>query len=510
MNQLSELVGLLGVNYRLCTCNVKDDTALKDLYAYLQDTERPSAQEAAQRVGLTAADPAFRKLKHHLKLHLLNAVTAIDLAERTEDRRLRTFAYVWKLIAIGKQLRTTLGSDVLLPYLAEAFRMAETHEMVDAAFESATMLRRQYANRQFDPEKYSHYAAEARRYRTISRCHHDVVADFNHLVFLRNSRRPDEEIQAAAREAHQRHAYAIEKHDLALISYVVFLIELNIHLAVNDYERVIAVANKALAYLDGKATALPKMYQVFEANLSVAYTQLNDYPRGTDFARKLLAKTEPHDFNYLKVHELLMLLSLRAGKFQEAYDTFLAIKPEVLTKNMLSYYYETFRIMEAYLYLLIKMKQIEVQPGDRSFERFRISRFLNSFEYAHGEKNSRNVHLMIIEIVDHVLHRRHHKSVYSIEAVTKYASRHLKGRSFDRVRYFLKALAQLATQQFHRAAVERHTTRYITLMQQKPMSEARLDFYLEIIPYEMLWGMILDQLGYKRIRLRQTGRLKDE
>ena len=510
MNQLSELVGLLGVNYKLCTCNVKDDTALKDLYAYLQDTDQPSAQEAAQRVGLNAADPAFRKLKHQLKLHLVNAITSIELAERTEDRRKRTYAYVWKLIAIAKQLRTTLGSSVLLPYLAEAFRMAETHEMVDAAYECAVMLRRQYANRQFDPDKYVHYAEEARRYRAISRCHQDVVADFNHILYLRNCRRSDEDIRIAAQQAYRRHAYAIAEYDLALISYVVFLIELNIYLAVNDYEGVIGVADRALSYLEGKATTLPKMQQVFEANLSVAYTQLNDYPRGSAFARRLLTKTDPSDFNYLKVHELLLLLSLRAGKFQEAYDTFLSIKPEVLTKNMLSYYYETFRIIEAYLYLLVKMDKIQVRSGDRTFERFRVSRFMNSFQYAHGEKNSRNVHLLIIEIVDHVLHRRHNKSVYSIEAITKYASRHLKGRSFDRVRYFLKALAQLATQQFHRTAVERHTTRYIKLMQQIPISEARLDFYLELVPYELLWGMILDQLGYKRIRLRQTGKPKGE
>ena len=510
MDQLSELVGLLGVNYRLCTCNIKDDTALKNLYAYLQDTDQPNSLEAARHVGLSAGDPAFRKLKHQLKLHLLNAVTSIELAERTEDRRERTYAYVWKLIAIAKQLRTTVGSSVLLPYLAEAFRMAESHEMVDAAFECASMLRRQYANRQFDPEKYAHYAEEARRYRAISRCYQDVVADFNNIIYLRNCRRPNADIQKAAQEAYHRHFHAIARYDLALISYVVFLLELNIYLAVNDYEGVITVADKALAYLNGKSTVLPRMQQVFEANLSVAYTQLNDYPRGTLFARKLLAKTEPTDFNYLKVHELLLLLSLRAGKFQEAYDTFMSIKPDVLNRNMLSYYYETFRILEAYLYLLVKMNQIAVLPGDRTFERFRISRFLNSFEYAHGEKNSRNVHLMIIEIVDHVLHGRHHKSVYSIEAITKYASRHLKGRGFDRVRYFLKALAQLATQQFHRSAVERHTTRYIKLMQQKPISEARLDFYLELIPYELLWGMILDQLGYKRIRLRQTGKRKGE
>ncbi|MGB3800843.1 MAG: hypothetical protein WA952_13595 [Lewinella sp.] len=505
MKQISELVELLGEEYQLCTCNMKNDTALKTLFAYLQDTEYPTAQTAADQLGLEPGDPAFRKIKHQLKLQLLNALTAIDPVDRSTDRRKRAHNYVWKLIAIAKQLRTSIASSVLLPYLQEAFRMAEEMELLDGAYQCAVMLRRQYANRQFDPEKYQHYAEEASRYQEIAACYQDVAASFNEVVYLRNSRRPDEEVRRAAQEACKEHYPAIARYDLAIISYLVYLLELNIHLAGRDYEAVITTANKALTYLRGKSTAHPTMFQVFEANLTVAYTQLNDYERGSAFAKQLLAKTSPDDFNYLKVYELLLLLSLRAGKFQEAYNLFLTIRPDTLTRNMLSYYFETFRIMEAYLYLLVQMDRIRIRPDDRIFKRFRVSRFLNSFEYASGEKNSRNVHLMIIEIVDHILNRRHNKTVYSIEAINKYASRHLRGKSHERVRYFLKALAQLATQQFHRAAVERHTTRYIKLMQKKPLSESRLDFYLELIPYEMLWGMILDQLGYKRIRLRQTG-----
>ena len=505
MKQLAELVELLGTDYKLCTCNTKQDEAVRTLFDYLQDTDTPQAEDAAQLFDLDPGEPAFRKLKHQLKLQLINALTEIQTASRSDDRRKRAFAYVWKLIAIGKQLRTSVGSRVLLPFLQEAYRLAETEEMVDAAFQCATMLRRQYVNRQFDREKYLHYAAEADRYREISRCYQDVVTDFNHIVYLRNVRANEKEIREVAVASHKRHCAAIDKHDMAVISYIVYLTELNIYLVDRDYEGVIRVAERALDYLGNKPAAQPTMFQVFEANLTVAYTQLNDYERGTQFARRLLDKTNPSDFNYLKVYELLLILALRAGRFQEAYETYLSIRPDTLRRNMLSYYYETFRIIEAYLYLLIGLQQIEPQAEDRTFQRFRISRFLNSFEHATQEKSSRNVHLLIIEIVDHVIHRRHHKSVYSIEAVGKYATRHLKGKDFERVRYFLKALAQLSTQQFHRAAVERHTTRYIKSMQRIPLEESRLDYFMELIPYEVLWGLILDQLGYKRIRLRQTG-----
>lgn len=506
MKQLAELVQLLGPDYKLCTCNYKNDDALRALFTYFQETEMPEAEEAARRLNLDLTDASFRKLKHQLKLQLINALTEIRAAGRSDDRRKRTYAYVWKLITIGKQLRTSVGSAVLLPYLQDAFRMAEAEELLDAAFTCATMLRRQYVNRQFDKEKYLTYRDAAATYRELSRCYQDVVAEFNAIVYLRNTRQPAAEISAAARAAFDRFEHAIAGYDVALISYIVFLLELNIYLVIHDYESVIRVADKALRYLREKPAAQSTMFQVFEANLTVAYTQLNDYERGTAFARSLLEKTLPTDFNYLKVYELLLVLSLRAGRFQDAYETYRSIQPEMLTRNLLSYYSETFRLIEAYLYLLVGLGQIKTHSDDRTFQRFRISRFLNSFEYAQHEKSQRNVHLLIVEIVDHIIHRRHHKTTYSIEAITKYANRHLKGREYERVRYFLKALAQLSTQQFHRAAVERHTTRYITLMQKKSIAESRLDYFMELIPYETLWALILDQLGYKRIRLRQTGK----
>ncbi|WP_116124424.1 hypothetical protein [Lewinella sp. IMCC34183] len=502
MNDLSELVGLLGKDYTLCTCQDTHDTSLQTLFTYLQNAEEPTREGAAEALALRPGTPAFRKVKHRLKIKLVNALTAIHVSDRSADRRQRTLAYVWKLIAIGQQLRTSIRSRVLLPYLEEAHRIAVSHDMVEAAYRTAVMLRRQYANRRFDRSRYEYFAEQSSTYRRLTRDFEDAVADLNQVTFLRNTHADAETIVSAASAGYERSAPLIERHDRAIVSYIVFLLQLNKYLAVNDYERVIGVAERAIAYLDQKEGALPTMYQVFEANLTVAYTQLNDYQRGTEFARRLLAKTSPDDYNYLKVHELLLLLALRAGRFQEAYASYRSIDPDTLTSDLLSYYNETFRIMEAYLYLLIRLGQIVPDAEDSTVERFRISRFINSFDFAAGEKSHRNIHLLIIEIVDHVINRRHTKSTHSIESIGKYATRHLRGPEYRRVRIFLKALAQLSTQQFHRTAVERHTRRYVEQLQKYPLNESRLDYYMELVPYETLWNLIVEQLGYRRIRIR--------
>jgi hypothetical protein len=115
-------------------------------------------------------------------------------------------------------------------------------------------------------------------------------------------------------------------------------------------------------------------------------------------------------------------------------------------------------------------------------------------------KQHRNVHLLIIEIIDSIVNKRHGKTTYSIEAVSKYAQRYLNGSEHKRIRYFLKALSQLSVQQYHRTAVERHTARYIKQLHQHPLCESKLDYYMELVPFDVLWRLILDQLGFRRIR----------
>lgn len=506
MTYLSELASLVAPDYRPSTAGDQIGEYTLRLFDYLRDSPAPSNGGATEVLALNEQEAIFRKVKHLLKIDLLNAVAAIQPSERYTDKRQRSYAYVWKLIAVGKQLRNSTTSEVLLDVLREAFRKASELEMLDAAFQAASMLRRQYNNRRFDAERYEYYRDQAERYRMLSRSYQDVVADLNEIVYLRNSQAEPKVIRQRAREYHDKNAHLIEQYDVAIISYIVYLTELNAYLADHNYAGVIEVATTALTYLKDRPGALPAMFQVFEANLSVAYTQLNDYPNGMQFARLLLTKTSPTDYNYIKVYELMLLLTLRAGKFQQAYEVFSEISPTTLTHDLRSYYHETFRIIEAYLYLLVEMKEIQVNDQDEAFSRFRIKRFVNSFQHVTHEKSHRNVHLLIIQIVDEIIHQRPSKSIYSIEAITKYAQRHLRGRGHERVRNFLKALAQLSVQSFHRAAVERHTARYIKQLQRFPIAESKHDYYMELIPYDTLWGLILQHLGYKRLRKPSRGR----
>ena len=500
MIHLKELVQLVGPEFKLCTCTTQTGEAVQTLFNYVRSEDDPTDGGAARALGVEEGASSVRKTKHLLKIELLNAVAGISRTHRTPDRRQRVYAYVWKLIAVGKQLRTSLSSKVLLNFLEEAFDLAAQHELLDAAEQSAFMLQRQYNNRRFDAERYAYYRDKARYFGELARHYRAVVADLNDVMYLRNLRSEPEEIHRMALAATEKNYGLIERYDVPVISYIIYLTQLNAHLAEPDYPKVIEVADTALAYLADRPSAIPAMFQAFEANLCVAYTQLNDYDNGMAFAHRLLEKTESGAHNYFKVYELMLTLTLRAGRFTEAYHTYTTVAAEIPTADVPAYYEETFRIIEAYLYLLVAMKKIQPRADDDRFERFRISRFLNSFRQATTEKSQRNVHLLIIQLVDDIIRKRHGDTTYSIEAIRKYVQRHLRGKGHERVRYFMKALAQLSEQRFHRVAVERHTARYLKKLSSYPLEESRHDLYTELIPYETLWAMILEQLGYRRVR----------
>ncbi len=504
MRDLSELTALLDTTIPLCTQDdIPAEAEALELLDMLRRHPTVDGATAAAHFGLDGASVEFGALKDRLKFKFLDAVTSLEHPGLEAHRRDREFSYVWKVIAVGKQLRKRGGSDVLLPYLEDAYRRAEEFEFVEAAYLCAVMLRRQYTNRYYDADKYQYYRERSALYRRVVRDYHDIVTAINDIFYLRNARAPTQEIRQLAEESLARHAHCVADYDITMVSYLVFLLEVNLYLVEDEYADVIRVSTAALEYLEARPQSLPTMYQVFEANLAVAYAQLNDYRNGITFARRMLSKTTTGEHNYFKVYELMLILALRAGKFHRAYEIYHSIDKEALESNMASYYRETFRIIEAYLYLLVEMGQIKPAVGDTTFCRFRIKRFLNSFEHAPQEKGHRNVHLLIIQLVDDIVQRRHQQSALSIEAVGKYVQRYLKGKGYERIRYFLKALARLSEQGFQRAAVERHTAKYVRAIARYPLEESKLEYYMELIPYDLLWKLLVEQLGYKRIKLRR-------
>ena len=82
-----------------------------------------------------------------------------------------------------------------------------------------------------------------------------------------------------------------------------------------------------------------------------------------------------------------------------------------------------------------------------------------------------------------------------MDALSSYAHRHLRRDESYRSNCFIKMLLQLDKGHFNRIAVQRKAEPYYQKLLAVPLSKAKQDFELEIIPYETLWEFALESLS---------------
>lgn len=500
MNELRELMELLGDQplYQYPTSEWQDE-----LLTFVRDNPNACEETLYAHLDYLSTDRVEpTEVKESLRLAYINSLTAITPYWDDAAGYRGAYRRVWKLLTAARLQQHDVTSRVVLPYLEEAFTLAEEHEILGAAFQCAALLQRLYANRLYDESKYRYYVKKMRRAREVYLVYTDLLSDLNEVSFRRNQGGELAETGTLARRLFEKHRGIGQRYGLVALTYPVFVLEINTYLLAGDFRGVIDVAQRAIDYLQRQPKARPKMFEVFDANLAVAYTHIDDYDNGLRYARSMLARAKPSEYNYIKVHELLITLHLRSRQFQQAYESYAAMDREVVETLAPQIYQETFMILEGYLYLLVRLGRITPATGDTSFERFRLARFVNGFAHTPDEKQGRNLHLLIIRLIGQIVERQHGKVHVSLEAISKYGQRHLRGRGYDRVMNFLKALAQVAEQQFHRAAVERRAGRYIERMSRHPLQKVKAGYYVELVPYETLWAMVLENLGGRRVRRR--------
>ena len=459
--------------------------------------------DAAEALGLRSGSATFRKTKHRLQYALLNQLTAIDSSYiRCENDRQEATAAAWKLLAGGMICRSGKLTPSSIELLKTAYATAAKHDVPEVAALAARTLRDHHSNVGFDRKLYRKYREDSQVWTLRDRSLTDIREVVAELNVLRTTTTPPEQITTYLRTALAQLDAQYKTIDYTRTQLYLFYLRIVAEVVAGNPTGVIDLGRAALDYLDGRTDTQPGMYQMIESNLSVAYLQTCDYTEGRRFALRLRGSTTPASYNYIKVYELLILLALRSGNYQDAYTYYREIHAAPVRGKLRDTFAETFGIIEGYLYVLIRSGRIVPAEEDVIFPRFRMGRFLNSFPHASQEKSERNVHLLILRLLDFVIANRHSASFDGVEAIRKYAQRHLRRGSDVRSRAFLNMLTELPRRAYHRAAVERHTQRYLNQLRDNRLTESRLGPYREFVPFEQLWGIVTEHLHNKRALVR--------
>ncbi|MEM9819914.1 MAG: hypothetical protein AAF985_02535, partial [Bacteroidota bacterium] len=346
---------------------------------------------------------------------------------------------------------------------------------------------------------YQHNLSESEKYDQIAKQQLDCTRIENkvktyyskHVVSLNYSRNmPDEfliELDQNCTEFENDLNY--NSASINVFLYIIFIAR---HYAFYDYAKVVKVCYEANSFF--KSSQYPNRRYNFFYRVVPALLALNRYDEARDNITMAIELSTRGTANWSLCNYYHLVLCFHEQKYQEAYHFYQAVKKD--NKTMYRSLGEAWLILKAYLSFFYKTGHIESEQQ----EYFKLSKFLNELPIASQDKAGNNINIMIVQILHMVVNRKG-KLIDAVEAFEKYVRRYLKSKNLFRAKIFITMLLRIPRYRFHKAAVLRHSSK---LHQQLVGTPSRMgqNLEIEIVPYEVLWEVVLELLERKFARSR--------
>jgi hypothetical protein len=475
------------------TSGEKADSMIQQLYDLLQQESVADDDSAAEQLyGKDKSHSGYQKLRGTLKSRLLNSLFLIDLKRSGYKDRQNAYFEAYREWAAAKILLGKQAHTAALSIMLKLLKISRKFEFTELLIDLLHTLRVYYGTIEGDPKKYKAYNEEYKA--TQQRWIEESLAEELYLslsVEFVNEKATKRELQKQAVESYLSVKPALEKYDSYQLHLCGRLLEVSQFTVVNNYEQALEVCERAIQFFEAKPYSATVPLQVFSYQRLVCYLQLQQPEPAFEAAVHCKNYVTEGDFNWFKVQEVLTLLNMHSQNYEAAAEVITNVTAHRNLGRQPQNVQESWRIAEAYLYFLQ-----EAGVLSREWVRdFRPARFFNEIEVFSKDKKGMNIPILFLEILLKTISKDRMELVDRVEALDKYRSRYLKNQAeLRRSELFMRLLLLLPKNAFDKAVVMEKAGEELQQLNNLPLELARQPFEIEIIPYEVLWEVLLARL----------------
>ncbi len=283
-----------------------------------------------------------------------------------------------------------------------------------------------------------------------------------------------------------------------------YLIELASYSETRDYETILNVCDRAISFFEAKDYQANVALQIFYYQKIVIKTQQKDYVTGKTTAEKGLKLVEEGSSNWFSYQKWFFILSMHTGNYAMAFKIYHNVVHHKRYKFQPEHNKEFWNIYEAFLSFLYLIGEFRGKIAKSTFENFRYAKFLNNTPIFSNDKRGMNIPILIAQTILLIARHEYVVAADKIASLQRYTSRYLTQNDAFRSNCFIKMLVQIPISNFHKVAVERKAKKYVDKLRSVPLEVAEQAREVEIIPYEDLWNVIVDQLTSKSYSKRKN------
>ncbi len=484
MEHLQELVQLISpAKLRYGNFIGTNEDKVEQLYALLKEEEELPNEEARTRLfgGKNNQRNLLWRTKSRLQDRLVNSL--LVLQQDDENVYKSSFIRAQKEVAACEMLRVE-GQKKAFEQMAERLmKTARKYDFTSIVHFLAKQLKFHFSTVNVQPKKAAKYKQIQQTYRCYLDIEDEVEECYCELLLIIKTRKnfTNAQIQKARSLAlHARELLQQRKN------YWTVLLVSNIRTyysqMINDHSKAAAVCQEAIQTFERLPYKVPGN-AAFSLILKMIPGQIlsQQFEAAEANIQKCLTRLEPGQINWAitKQAEVICLFH------QKKYEQVLRIIENIEQYPQTYWSKESWTVYKAYARIL-------------THQSLRLGKFLNEVPQFSKDTRGMNINILIIQTLEYIRRNEQNEVIDRTNALSQYIYRHLRQEDTVRSNSFIKMLIALEKGYFKPITVAKHARPYMLKLKNNPLHKSKQDFEVEIVPYEDLWGFIMEMLEQKQ------------
>lgn len=440
--------------------------------------------------------------KSRLKKRMFNSIMFLDLRSETNSEQTIRFFQLQRRLLQTKILLRLGGERNVLSEARKGYALSMKHELTSEALEFAIILRGYYSRagdvRHFERFRVVVDSLTVRYTAELSAIAASQRFLIHYVKRLSYAERTPQLLESSLRTVAQLNE-TVRSPVIVLIYYRLQIYSHDIHA---DYAEVYRVASEAVAYLERIPAFATKsdiaefaMYQLssciythdLEKGLAASTSSLSLFPEGT--------------FNWFIAKDCSFVFYMQHRYFDAARTTLGDVLGHRNYLLLPEYQQQRWKVYE--LFLLFATGELRHMLSKKTKRSVALRELLSSADEIKGDRAGFGFSIRLIYILYLIEKGSFDELTESIESFRTFASRYIKPSMYPRSSTFAKLIALVERYSYNYLVVKTKAQKYLDRLSQQQVSHTEANENIQILPYELIWEMVLESLRkHHRIRRR--------
>ncbi|MCB0631294.1 MAG: hypothetical protein R2824_32645 [Saprospiraceae bacterium] len=451
-------------------------------------------RDAAQFLyNCTPKDPRYRQLKSRFRRRLLNTVFFLDVNKPNNADYDRAYTNSHKEWAIVKILQSNKADDTAIQLARSILTTSRKFQFTDLIINCSRILRG-YAAQQGDARAYEEYDEYIQEFSGVLDAEVRSEELYQKVILYYSTPiTEDNDLPEKINSFSEALASLSERFESPVIFYNLYLVWIMRYELSRSFDIVLEICDRAERQINDK----PAYYQedklvLFYTKKMSAYLHLRDFRMGQSHAEQYLKKFPEGSEPWFTFMEYYFLLAMHSDNFIQALAIFNRALDNSAFKKLDGVFREKWFIYESYINYIVERRnfsQAKLPKPKRQY--YHPKRFLeDQHEYSKGQRNF-EVLCTILQLLFWLEKKNQVKIEERIDQLRMLATRKLDKEIYFRPIQFIKLLHTFRKADFQVIDPMRIEKHYQPLLE-RPFFYRGAIAELEVIPYERLWEMVLE------------------